>query len=133
MTQWIAAYVSAALVFAGLDALWLGFVARRFYHDAFGEMLLQRFNMTAALGFYALYIAGIMFFVVRPALTAGGWKTALLHGLLLGLVAYGTYDLTNLATLKGFPLKVVAPDIAWGMVLTAAAGLAGWAAAGRFN
>lgn len=131
MTQWIAAYVSAAVVFAGLDALWLTVLARKLYQDALGEMLLERPNMTAALVFYALYLVGIVYFVVRPGLAGGDWKSVLVSGLLLGLVAYATYDLTNYATLKGFPWRVVAPDIAWGMVVTAAAGLAGWAAASR--
>lgn len=133
MTQWIAAYISAAVVFAGLDALWLGVLARKLYSEAYGTMLLEKPNMTAAVVFYALYLVGIVFFVVKPGLASGSWKTALVHGLLFGLVAYATYDLTNLATLKGFPARVVVPDIAWGMVVTAAAGLAGWAAASRFS
>ena len=71
--------------------------------------------------------------VVKPALATGSWKTVLVHGLLFGLVAYATYDLTNLATLKGFPANVVLPDLAWGMFVTTAAGFAGWAAGRRFN
>lgn len=131
MIQWIAAYVSAAVVFAGLDALWLGVLARKLYQDSFGDMLLAKPNMAAAVAFYGLYLLGIVFFVVRPGLNGGGWKTVLVSGLLFGLVAYATYDLTNLATLKGFPWKVVLPDLAWGMVVTTAAGLAAWAVASR--
>ncbi len=133
MTSWIAAYISAGLVFAGLDALWLSVIARRLYQDSFGAMLLEKPNMTAAVIFYGLYLLGVVFFVVKPGLESGSWKTVLIHGLLFGLIAYATYDLTNLATLKGFPANVVLPDLAWGMFVTTAAGFAGWAAASRFS
>ncbi len=133
MTRWIAAYIAAGLVFAGLDALWLAVLAVQMYQDSFGDMLLETPNMTAAVVFYALYLLGIVFFVVKPALASGSWKTALVHGLLFGLIAYATYDLTNLATLKGFPANVVLPDLAWGMFVTTVAGFAGWAAGRRFS
>ncbi|MDP2258891.1 MAG: DUF2177 family protein [Caulobacter sp.] len=133
MTRWIAAYIAAGLVFAGLDALWLAVLAVQMYQDSFGDMLLETPNMTAAVVFYALYLQGIVFFVVKPALASGSWKTALVHGLLFGLIAYATYDLTNLATLKGFPANVVLPDLAWGMFVTTVAGFAGWAAGRRFS
>jgi uncharacterized membrane protein len=133
VTRWIAAYIAAGLVFAGLDALWLAVLAVQMYQDSFGDMLLDTPNMTAAVIFYVLYLVGIVFFVVKPALATGSWKTVLVHGLLFGLVAYATYDLTNLATLKGFPANVVLPDLAWGMFVTTAAGFAGWAAGRRFS
>ncbi|MFZ4607500.1 MAG: DUF2177 family protein [Caulobacter sp.] len=131
--SWIAAYAAAAVSFLALDALWLGVVAQKLYQREFGSMLLEKPNMAAAAAFYALYLFGVVFFAVKPALEAGGWTRALLQGALFGLVAYATYDLTNLATLKGFPVRVVAPDLIWGMVVTAAAALAGYAAASRFS
>lgn len=130
---WIAAYIAAAISFLALDALWLGVVARGLYQREFGAMLLEKPNMAAAVAFYALYLVGIVVFAVKPALEAGGWSRALLQGALFGLIAYATYDLTNLATLKGFPIRVVAPDLMWGAFVTAAAALAGYAAASRLT
>ncbi len=131
--SWIAAYIAAAVTFLALDALWLGVVAQKLYQREFGPMLLEKPNMTAAAAFYALYLVGVVVFAVKPALEAGGWTRALLQGALFGLVAYATYDLTNLATLKGFPVRVVAPDLVWGMVVTSVAALAGYAAASRIS
>lgn len=130
---WIAAYIAAAVSFLALDALWLGVVARSLYQREFGQMLLERPNMPAAALFYALYLGGVVFFAVKPALEAGSWPRAILNGALFGLVAYATYDLTNLATLKGFPVKVVVPDLLWGAAVTAVAAFAGHAAASRVS
>lgn len=130
---WIAAYVASAVTFLALDALWLGVVAQKMYQREFGPLLLEKPNMAAAAIFYALYIFGVVFFAVKPALEAGSWTRALLYGAIFGLIAYATYDLTNLATLKGFPMKVVAPDLAWGAFVSAAAALAGYAAASRIS
>jgi uncharacterized membrane protein len=128
---WIAAYIASAVTFLALDALWLGVVAQKMYQREFGPLLLEKPNMAAAAVFYALYLVGIVFFAVKPALEAGSWSRALIHGALFGLIAYATYDLTNLATLKGFPFKVVIPDLAWGAFVTSAAAIAGYAAASR--
>lgn len=130
---WIAAHGAAAIALLGLDALWLGVLARGFYQREFGGMLLDRPNLGAAAAFYAIYIGAVVFFAVKPALAGGGWPRAALHGALLGLAAYSAYGLTNLATLKGFPAKVVAPDLIAGMVVTTAAALAGYAAASRVS
>jgi uncharacterized membrane protein len=130
---WIAAYIASAVTFLALDALWLGVVAQKMYQREFGPLLLEKPNMAAAAVFYALYLVGIVFFAVKPALEAGSWSRALIHGALFGLIAYATYDLTNLATLKGFPFKVVIPDLAWGAFVTSAAAIAGYAAASKFS
>jgi uncharacterized membrane protein len=130
---WIAAYIASAVTFLALDALWLGVVAQKMYQREFGPLLLEKPNMAAAAVFYALYLVGIVFFAVKPALEAGSWSRALIHGALFGLIAYATYDLTNLATLKGFPFKVVIPDLAWGAFVTSAAAIAGYAAASKFT
>ncbi|MCF8506434.1 MAG: DUF2177 family protein [Caulobacter sp.] len=130
---WIAAYIASAVTFLALDALWLGVVAQKMYQREFGPLLLETPNMAAAAVFYALYLFGVVFFAVKPALETGSWSRALIHGALFGLIAYATYDLTNLATLKGFPFKVVIPDLAWGAFVSAAAALAGYAASSRFS
>ena len=103
-----------------IDAIWLSVVANKFYKSQLGPLLLEKPNMIAAVLFYVIYVIGIVVFAVMPAVAAGDWKVALGLGALLGLVAYAAYDLTNLATLKGFPVKIVIVDLLWGTALTAA-------------
>lgn len=105
-------------IMAIIDAVWLSVVANKFYKDQLGPLLLEKPNMVAAVLFYVIFVVGIVVFAVMPAVAAGDWKVALGYGALLGLVAYATYDLTNLATLKGFPVKIVIVDLIWGTVLT---------------
>jgi uncharacterized membrane protein len=102
-----------------LDFIWLGFVAKKLYYSEMGGILLEKPNMPAALLFYVIYVVGVVIFVLTPALEKGSWQHALGYGALFGLVAYATYDLTNLATLKGFSPKIVAIDLIWGSALTA--------------
>ena len=123
------AYMVAAVSFLLLDFIWLGFVAKSFYRQEIGALLLDKFNMAAAIGFYLVFVVGIVIFAVLPALQAGSWKTALLYGALFGFFTYATYDMTNLATLKGWSLSVTFVDIAWGTLLTGTASLLGYAAA----
>lgn len=125
---YLIAYGATALVFFGLDYLWLGTVAKGFYARELGPLMRETPDFAAAGIFYLFYVAGIVFFAVLPALQSGSWKTALLYGGLLGLLAYGTYDMTNLATLKGWSVKMVVVDMAWGAALTATAALAGYLA-----
>ncbi len=127
MKAHVTAYLATAAAFFPLDFLWLGLVAREFYRSRLGPLLLQPFNMPAAVGFYAVYVVGIVIFAVAPALAAGSWRTALVYGGLFGFFCYATYDMTNLATLKGFPVSVAAVDIVWGTVLTATAATIGYA------
>lgn len=103
-----------------IDALWLGVVANKLYKSQLGPLLMDKPNMIAAVLFYIVYVIGIVVFAVMPAIATGDWKVALGLGALLGFVAYATYDLTNLATLKGWPVKIVIIDLVWGTVLTAA-------------
>jgi uncharacterized membrane protein len=126
---YIVAYIAAATGFLLLDFLWLGFVAKAFYRQEIGALLLEKFNMTAAIGFYLVFVVGIVIFAVAPALQAGSWKTALLYGALFGFFTYATYDMTNLATLKGWSLSVTFVDIAWGTCLTGVGALLGYIAA----
>lgn len=118
MIQYLAAYAFTAVVFLAIDFLWLSKIARRFYVDALGDLLLDAPKLGAAAGFYALYVVGIVIFAVAPALREGSILTALGYGALFGFFAYATYDMTNYATLRGWPLSVVVVDIAWGTVLT---------------
>jgi uncharacterized membrane protein len=122
----IVLYISAALVFLPMDAVWLGLVARRFYVAEIGPLLLERPNWGVALVFYLLYLVGLVIFAMMPALATGSWRTALLYGALFGFFAYATYDLTNLATIRGFTVRVAMVDLAWGTVLSATAASVGF-------
>lgn len=102
-----------------LDFIWLGTVAKTFYRDNIGKLLLDKPNMTAAVLFYTIYVIGVVKLVIEPAVQKGSLSHALMYGALFGFVAYATYDLTNLATLKGFTTKVVVVDMLWGTLLTA--------------
>lgn len=120
MAQYAKIYVAALVGFLAIDMLWLGVVARGFYRRQLGFLLADQVNWWAAFSFYLLFVAGVLVFAVAPALQAGSLSRALLLGGLLGLLTYGTYDLTNLATVKGWPLLVTLVDLAWGTALTAA-------------
>jgi len=109
---------STVLAFVVLDAIWLSTMTGAVYRPRLGPLLLDRPVIWAAVLFYLLYAAGMTLFVVQPALAAGSAATALWLGLALGLVAYGTYDLTNQATIRGWPPLVTFVDMAWGSVAT---------------
>ncbi len=123
------AYTLTLIVFAVIDTLWLGLMGDRLYRPLIGSVLADNFRLAPAIVFYALYAAGLTLFAVMPGLAEGGWKKALIWGGLLGLFAYGTYDLTNLATLKTWSLKLSLIDMAWGMVVSASASAAACALA----
>lgn len=126
---YIAAYFAAALVMAGLDYLWLTTMMGPLYERYLGPILAPEPDMKAAVAFYLVYLLGIVWFAVRPALLSGDWKSAALNGALFGFFAYATYDLTNMATLKVWSLQLTLVDMAWGAFLTACAGTAGALAA----
>jgi uncharacterized membrane protein len=131
--RYLIAYVASLAAMAALDFLWLSNTVEPIYHRALGDVMAPEPNMKAAVAFYLLYGAGMLWFAVRPALIDGDWKTALLNGALFGFFAYATYDLTNLATLKVWSLKVSLIDMAWGAVLTAASASAGALGGGLLN
>jgi uncharacterized membrane protein len=110
-------YLLTLTIFFAVDMVWLGLVAKNFYRRQLGELLSPTVVWPAAILFYLLFIAGLQFFIVSPALRSGGALQALWQGALFGLIAYATYDLTNLATLKGWPLAVTLVDLAWGAAL----------------
>ena len=126
MGPWIIAYVATGVAFAGLDAAWLSFATGRIYRPQIGGLLLDSFRIPPAVLFYLIYIGGIVFLAIAPALDSGRWTTALVRGAVLGLVAYGTYDLTNQATLKGWSPTVTVADLCWGVVATGAAASVGF-------
>jgi len=131
--QHVIAYVAAMAVFFAVDFAWLTLIARGFYRDRLGPLLLENFNLPVAAGFYLIYIVGIVVFAIAPALRTESWPTATLLGGLLGLVAYGTYDMTNLATLRGWSPSVAVVDMVWGVALTALAATLGYLVARQFG
>lgn len=116
MTSFLITYLISVPIFFVIDMVWLGVVARSFYQAQLGS-LLGPVNWVAAIIFYLVFLLGLTFFATQPALQALSWQKALLLGALFGFFTYATYDLTNLATLKGWPLAVSLVDMAWGTVL----------------
>lgn len=116
---YIKLYLLTVPVFFLIDLLWLGLVAKPFYREQLADFLGDGFNWQAAVVFYLIFIVGILLFAVVPALEKEAWQHALVWGALFGFFTYATYDLTNLATLPGWPIKVVVVDILWGTVLCA--------------
>lgn len=125
----LTSYAATLAAFLVIDFLWLGVAAKRFYAAQLGPLLRAHFNLPAVGAFYLVYVAGIVYFAVMPALAEGSLATAALNGALLGLLAYGTYDMTNLATLKGWPLAMSLVDMAWGSCLTGGSAAVGFLAA----
>ena len=126
MIQYLVAYGFSAAVFLALDLVWLSTMGGTFYKDRIGGLLLAQPNLIIAGVFYLVYVGGIVFLAVAPALHGGNWVNALLAGAVLGLVAYGTYDITNLSTLKNWSLSVSLVDMAWGTTVSAIAATAGY-------
>ena len=119
LTRLALVYAVTVPVFFAIDLLWLGVIARDFYRRHLGHLLSAQVSWPAAILFYLVFIAGIVFFVVRPALEAGSAARALAYGAFLGFLAYSTYDLTNQATIRDWPVLVTVVDLAWGTILTA--------------
>ncbi len=115
---YLKAYIATATVFFLLDYLWLTRLAGSFYRSQIGPLMLDQPRLGVAAIFYVFYIAGIVIFAVLPALRSESLLTAVLLGALLGLIAYGTYDVTNYATLRDWTIAMVLVDIAWGAALT---------------
>ena len=113
-------YLLTIPVFFAIDMIWLGYASRGFYKGQIGHLMSPTVNWPAAIIFYLLFIVGILIFAVVPALKSGSLSKAALWGGLFGLFTYATYDLTNLATLRDWPLKVVVVDILWGVILCSA-------------
>jgi uncharacterized membrane protein len=117
--MFIKLFLTALPVFFIIDMIWLVLVAKNFYQKQIGFLLKPDVTWYAAIIFYLLFIAGLVTFVITPAIEKHTWTHALLYGALFGLITYSTYDLTNLATMKNWPLLVTIVDLVWGMVLSA--------------
>lgn len=125
--KYVVAYIATGVAFALIDSLWLRTMYTRLYQPELGEILMRGgFRIGPAVLFYLLYIAGMLIFAVVPALIDGRWQTAIIQGAMLGFFCYATYDLTNLATLKIWSVKVTVLDMIWGTVLTGTASLGGY-------
>ncbi|MCC7249740.1 MAG: DUF2177 family protein [Lysobacter sp.] len=131
--MWFKLYAIALPVFFAIDMLWLGVVARNFYRAQIGSLLKADVNWTAAILFYLVFIGGIVFFVLAPALEKSSWRYALFVGAAFGFITYATYDLTNLATMKDWPLLVTVVDLAWGSVLTGSVSVISYAIARKLG
>jgi len=128
MAYYLKLYFVTLIAFFAIDIIWLGFVARNFYRKYLGFLLAPNPNWLAAIIFYLLFIVGILVFVVVPGLKDNSLKTTLLRAALFGLITYATYDLTNLATVKDWPVLVTVVDMIWGMILSVVVSLAGFMA-----
>ncbi|MBY0566210.1 MAG: DUF2177 family protein [Hyphomonadaceae bacterium] len=130
---YLIAWIATGLCFAVIDAIWLTNAVPRIYRPMIGEILGERVNMGAAIAFYLIYVTGIVFFAVRPALDEASLAKAALYGAAFGFFAYATYDLTSQAVLKVWDTRLTIIDMAWGTVATAIAAAAGYSAAARFG
>mgnify|MGYP003620771420 CR=1 FL=1 len=119
IAQHLLAYGLTLVAFLGIDAVWLGVIAKNLYKDNLGHLMAAKPSLLPAAVFYLMYVAGIMILAVYPAVDKGSLGKAVVLGAIFGAIAYATYDLTNAATLKDWPLKITLLDILWGSVLTA--------------
>lgn len=117
MPQYVLLYLASVVVFFLIDLVWLGVVARGFYREQIGPLMADPINWPAGILFYLLWVGGLVFFAVGPSIGDGGWVRALMLGAAFGFITYATYDLTNLATLRDWPMTLTIVDIAWGTVL----------------
>ena len=125
--KWIIAYFAAAISFGILDSFWLRWAAPNLYRPVIGEIMTDNVRVGAAAAFYIIYIAGMVWFAVKPGLAAGSVATAMLNGALLGALCYATFDLTSQAVMKVWATHISIADILWGTFATAvAAGIATW-------
>ncbi len=119
MIDFLKLYFLSFVTFLGIDMLWLGLVAKNFYRVHLAPLMADQVRFGAAFLFYVIYVFGFVVFVILPSLESKSLIFALFRGALFGLVCYATYDLTNLATIKNFPMKVVVVDLLWGTCITA--------------
>ena len=125
MMKYLVAYGATAVAMFAIDMLWLGVIAKPLYQQGIGHLMADRPNLPVAALFYAVFPIGLMFFAVAPGGLPAAWSKTLLAGAMFGFFAYATYDLTNLATLKGWPVGLSVIDTLWGTVVSAVAAAAG--------
>jgi uncharacterized membrane protein len=126
ITKLLISYALTFVVFFIIDMAWLGFIAKDLYKKYLGGFLSEQVNWTAAVVFYLLFIVGVFIFAILPSVEKNSLVSAIVLGALFGFFTYATYDLTNLATLKGWPINIVFIDILWGSVLTSIVSTAGF-------
>ncbi|MBN2852712.1 MAG: DUF2177 family protein [Clostridia bacterium] len=117
MLKWIVVFLVTFIIFMVVDVMWLGLFAKKFYRKHLGFIMSDKFNLPVAAAFYFVFIIGLLFFVVSPAIKDQSFVHALFGGMLFGLITYGTYDLTNMATLKNWPKLITIVDLIWGSSL----------------
>jgi len=131
--MFIKLYLIALPIFLGIDMVWLTLIAKNYYAKQLGYLMAKNPNFIAAIIFYLIFIAGLIFFVITPALDKKMWTQALIAGIFFGLVTYATYDLTNLATVKDWPFIVTIVDLLWGMFVSGAVSVATYFLAIKFG
>lgn len=119
MKTYLIAYLAAVLAFLVIDGIWLGLLARNLYASQMGELLRKDIMVAPAAAFYLAYTAGLVFLAVRPMQPDLSLLNIAIYGAIVGFLAYGTYDMTNLSTLKGWPMLISFVDLAWGTLLSA--------------
>jgi len=126
MAYYLKLYFATLTVFFAVDMLWLGLIARAFYKKHLGFLMAPEVNWYAALIFYFIFIVGVLVFVVIPGLKENDLTMLIVKAAFFGFITYATYDLTNLATVKDWPLIITLVDLVWGMVLTTIVSVAGY-------
>lgn len=132
MTRHAVAYAITLVIFLAIDAVWLTTMSQRLYRTYLADVMAQNVNPVPAVLFYLVYVAGIIVFATTPAFSTGKWATAAVFGALFGFFAYATYDLTNHATIKGWPAIITVADIVWGSLLSGIAAALGFLATRYF-
>jgi uncharacterized membrane protein len=133
MRNFLISYAASVALFPCMDFVWLGLTLESFYKPQLQSLMLENYYAPAAVVFYLVYGIGLAALAVLPALASGSWRRAALGGALLGLTAYGTYDLTNMATLKNWSLALTVVDMAWGAFATAVVATASFLITRRFS
>ena len=133
MLKYAGAYATIIVVMVVIDLLWIGVIAKPLYQQGIGHLMAERPNMLVALLFYLVFAVGLLVFAVAPGGASADWGKTALTGALFGLVAYATYDLTNLATLKNWPVGLALLDMAWGSLVSAVSAFAGKAVLDRLG
>jgi uncharacterized membrane protein len=126
MKQFVVSYLATGIIFLILDAIWLSLMGPTFYRAMLGDKMLETFSLAPAVVFYLIYLAGVLVFAVYPALASGNWATAAVYGAFFGFCAYATYDLTNQATLKDWPVLLTVADLAWGTFVSGVSATLGY-------
>jgi len=124
--KFLIAYLVTAAVFLVIDYIWLGAIMKDYFQTELSHLMADEVNLSIAALFYLFYAAGIVVLCINPALESGGWTRAIMNGAILGFLAYGTYDITNMATLREWPTMLSVIDVTWGTGLTALSSVAGY-------